>query len=678
MDFSRQARTFLVLTVLSLAACAPPRTGAPAGHDGAPRLQAPVESDRTVTAEAERIHADILTIDTHVDISARFANGVNPCQPTDRQVDLPKMEEGDVDAAFFIVYVGQGERTPAGYLDAKRTALDRFAAIHRMAEELCPDRIGLAYSTDDLERIAATGRRVAVIGMENGYMIGRDLSLVERYYDLGGRYLTLSHNGHNDISDSANPGEGEPGAEHGGLSEFGERVVREMNRLGMMVDVSHISGEAVLDAVRVSEAPVIASHSATQALTPIPRNLGDAQLRAIADGGGVVQVVALDQFVKLPAPEKEAALESLREELGITSYAAWRGLTDAERAEYRRRVEAIDERWPGGSVVDFVDHIDHAVELIGIDHVGIASDFDGGGGVRGWDSAAESPNVTAELVRRGYTEPEIRQLWGGNFMRVWRAVEGAADRPGPDQAGAGDPPLDFRWSDPGSPYLDSLRTRYRLDTLVAGGTGDYERARRVSAWVRQQFDHDGGNMPPAPDPISILEAAAGGERFRCVEYATVLAAALTSIGIPARELALKTEDSETRTSGAGHVVVEAWLPDRGKWMLLDGQHDVAVLRDGTPLSALELAESLERDEEIVVETTRGPATVQHWAPWVAPYLFYLDVPLDNRFGVEREPGRLMLVPSGAPEPEVFQGRFPLRDFRYTGDAALFYARPDSY
>ncbi len=382
--------------------------------------------DPGVVAEAGRIHDRALIIDSHVDISPRFAHEVNPCEWTDRQVDVPKMVEGGVDAAFFIVYVGQGERTPDGYAAAERTALDRFAAIHRMAEDLCPDRIELAYSAAEVEGIAATGRRVAVIGMENGYMVGRDLSLLERYYDLGGRYLTLSHNGHNDISDSANPGPGESESEHGGLSAFGEGVVREMNRLGMMVDVSHVSGEAVLDAVRVSRAPVIASHSATQALTPIPRNLGDAQLRAIARGGGVVQIVGLGEFVKLPEPGKVAAQESLREELGITSYAAWQRLTDAERAEYRRRAEEIDARWPGGTVADLVDHIDHAVDLIGIDRVGISSDFDGGGGVRGWNSAAESLNVTLELIRRGYTEEEIRKLWGGNLMRVWREVERVA------------------------------------------------------------------------------------------------------------------------------------------------------------------------------------------------------------------------------------------------------------
>ncbi|HKJ91821.1 MAG TPA: M20/M25/M40 family metallo-hydrolase [Longimicrobiales bacterium] len=367
-----------------------------------------------------------LVIDTHVDIEDDFAAAVNPCSETARQVDLPKMEQGGVDAVFFVVYVGQGPRTPEGYAQAQQTALDRFAAIHRMAENLCPDRIQIAYTPDDLVRIHEAGKKVAVIGMENGYIIGKDLSLLKRYYDLGGRYLTLSHMGHNDISDSANPRDGEPASEHGGLSPFGEQVVHELNRLGIMVDVSHISGEAVLDAVRVSSAPVIASHSAMQALADIPRNLGDAQLEAIAANGGVVQVVGLANFVKLPGAEKTAAIDALRKDLGLTDYAAWRTMTDAQRAEYRSRMADIEQRWPRGNVSDLVDHIDHAVQVMGIDHVGIASDFDGGGGIDGWNSAAETPAVTAELVKRGYTTGDIRKLWGGNLLRVWRAVASEA------------------------------------------------------------------------------------------------------------------------------------------------------------------------------------------------------------------------------------------------------------
>ncbi len=378
------------------------------------------DQDASNVQDAAKVHEDALVIDTHVDISPRFAAEVNPCQETERQVDVPKMQQGGVDAVFFIVYVGQGERTTDGYAQAEKTALDRFAAIHRMAEDLCPDRIEIAYTPDDVQRIHDAGKKVAVIGMENGYIIGKDLSLLTRYYDLGGRYLTLSHMGHNDISDSANPRDGEPVAEHGGLSPFGEEVVHELNRLGIMVDVSHISNEAVLDAVRASRAPVIASHSATRAIVDIPRNLGDEQLKAIAANGGVVQVVGLAEYVKASSPEKLAAIDSLRQSMGITTRGAWRNLTDEQRAEYQRGMEEIEQRWPRGTVSDLVDNIDHAVQVMGIDHVGISSDFDGGGGVAGWSNATEAPAVTAELVKRGYSADDINKLWGGNLMRVWR------------------------------------------------------------------------------------------------------------------------------------------------------------------------------------------------------------------------------------------------------------------
>jgi len=376
-------------------------------------------------ARARWIHDRTLTLDSHVDVVGGFGTRDDPCGPTRRQVDVPKMEAGGLDAVFYAVYVGQGERTPEAYEQAKSVALERFAAIHRVAEEGCPALFEIAYTADDVERIVRSGKRAIAIGIENGYVIGRDLAMLRRYYDLGARYITLSHVGHNDISDSANPRaqRGEPLAEHGGLSAFGEQVVREMNRLGMMVDVSHISGEAVLDVVRVSRAPVIASHSAARGLVPIPRNLGDEQLRAIRDNGGVVQVAGFADYVKIPDPAKTAALEALEEELGLTTPEQWRAATAEQRAEYERRVAEIEKRWPGGSLVDLVDHIDYVVQRIGIDHVGLGSDFDGGGGVRGWASAAESANITAELLRRGYSPEAIAKIWGGNLLRVWRENE---------------------------------------------------------------------------------------------------------------------------------------------------------------------------------------------------------------------------------------------------------------
>lgn len=367
-------------------------TAAAVGCVSVPENERPMASD-TVNAEediltrARRIHSSVLVVDSHIDIPLTFATAeVDPGVRGAWQVDLPKMAEGGVDAAFFIVYVGQGERTGEGYAFAREQALRKFDAIHRMAA-MYPERISVARSPDDVERIAASGRLVAAIGIENGWVIGRNLSLIARYHDLGARYMTLAHNGHNDIADSATPsiGLGDAASEHEGISGFGERVIAEMNRVGMMVDVSHLSRTAMLDAVRLSRGPVIASHSNALALRDVPRNLDDAQLRALAERGGVVQLVAVADFIRSGA-EREAAQQ------------------------------------PAG-VSDFVDHIDYVVDLIGIDHAGISSDFDGGGGIEGWNDASETFNVTLELVRRGYSESDIAKLWGQNLLRVWREVD---------------------------------------------------------------------------------------------------------------------------------------------------------------------------------------------------------------------------------------------------------------
>lgn len=341
-------------------------------------------SELDVEARARRIHSSVISIDTHDDIPFNFATPeVDPLN-ADRQVNLEKMRAGGLDVGFFVVYVGQTERTTANYAAAKSAAMTKFEAIHRMTDEMYPEQIGLAYTADDIERFNSAGKLVAAIGIENGYVIGKDLSLLKTYRDLGARYLTLAHNGHNDIADSAqpNPDFGDTARENGGVSEFGEQVIAEMNRLGILVDVSHISKEASLDAMRLSLAPVIASHSGAHAVGEHPRNMDDEQLLALRENGGVIQAVALRAFVKPGSSE--------------------------------------------ANLSDFVNHIDHAVNLIGIDHVGISSDFDGGGGIEGWSDASETLNVTLELVERGYSEADIRKLWGGNTLRILRAAEDVA------------------------------------------------------------------------------------------------------------------------------------------------------------------------------------------------------------------------------------------------------------
>ncbi len=385
-------------------------------------------TDEQLVATARGIHGKVITIDTHVDIPGNFATAdVDPGVRGDRQVDLVKLREGGLDAVFWAVYVGQGPRTPEAYAEAESEARAKFAALHRVPE-MYPALIALATTPDDVVRIHDSGMLVECIGIENGYVIGRSLDLLREYYQLGARYMTLTHNGHNDIGDSSDPltRNGEAESEHGGLSEFGKQVVHEMNRLGMMVDVSHVAKSTMLDAARLSRAPIIASHSATKALADVSRNMDDEQLLALKENGGVIQVVALASFDKADPPEKRAAQQAIREAMGLTDRGAFRSLTDEQRAEYRRRMDELDARWPRANVQDFVNHIDYAVQLIGIDHVGISSDFDGGGGVVGYGDASEAFNVTLELVRRGYSEDEIAKLWGGNLLRVWREVERVA------------------------------------------------------------------------------------------------------------------------------------------------------------------------------------------------------------------------------------------------------------
>ena len=412
------ARTLLIACALMLGACG-----------AATDETSPAEPDDP-ESRARAIHERVLTLDTHDDIPLDFATpDVDPGVRGERQVDLPKMREGGLDTGFFIVFVGQTARTPENYEQAKADAMTKFNSIHRMTEEMYPDQIELAYSADDVVRIQGSGKLVACIGIENGYVIGKDLSLLEKYHGLGARYITLAHGGHNDIADSSTPREalGDSEEEHGGVSPFGEQVIAEMNRLGIMVDVSHISKKAMLDAARLSQAPVIGSHSSARALCDHPRNMDDEQLLALKENGGVIQTVALGSFVKETPEARTEALAALRAEFGLEGRRGGQEqLSEDQRAVFESRSAEIDERWPPADLQDFMNHIDHAVQLIGIDHVGISSDFDGGGGIEGWNDASESFNVTLELVKRGYSEEDIAKLWGGNLLRVWREVERVA------------------------------------------------------------------------------------------------------------------------------------------------------------------------------------------------------------------------------------------------------------
>lgn len=426
-----------ILLALTAAACAPRQTSAPTPAG---------ESEADLVARARAIHDRVIALDTHNDISpANFTAERNYTQRLATQVNLPKMEEGGLDASFFVVYVGQQQDfTPEGYRRAYETAIEKFEAIHRLAEAIAPERIGLAYTAADVRRIAASGRKVALIGVENGYPIGQDLTRVKEFYDRGARYLSLAHNGHNQLSDS-NTGERDGVWRWNGVSPLGREVIAELNRVGIMIDVSHPSKQSMMQTLELSRAPVIASHSAVRARCDHSRNLDDEQLLALQRNGGVVQVVAFNSYVKTPpppSPERIQAISALRTEFGLPAQGvgggggggaggALAGLSPERRAEFQRRISEIDQKFPPpprATVRDFVDHIDYAVKLIGIDHVGISSDFDGGGGVEGWNDASETFNVTLELVRRGYTEQQIAKLWSGNLLRVMDQVQEVARR----------------------------------------------------------------------------------------------------------------------------------------------------------------------------------------------------------------------------------------------------------
>ena len=322
----------------------------------------------------------IITIDTHIDINVKnFTDSLNYTMYTDTQFNLPNMMEGELDVAWLVVYTAQGELNEDGYEAAYENAISKFDAIDRLVNIYAPDQVELALTSNDVKRILAKGKKVIMIGVENAYSMGLETSNVREFWERGARYVSLSHNGHSQFSDS-NTGEFDGTALHNGLSDLGKELVELLNYYGIMIDISHPSKEAIRQMTELSKAPVIASHSSARALRDHPRNLDDEQLKWIKENGGVIQTTALGFF-----------------------------LTDREDTP--------------ANMDDFMDHIDYMVEKIGIDHVGISSDFDGGGGIVGWEDTSQTMNVTSALRERGYSESEIAKLWGGNLLRVLDEVQ---------------------------------------------------------------------------------------------------------------------------------------------------------------------------------------------------------------------------------------------------------------
>ena len=342
-------------------------------------------------ARAKALHQEIFTIDSHTDTPMYFSYSIDigkenaPIRVNlpemgvkdegeyaeySLKVDLPKMQEGMLDAIFMAAYIQQGKRDEVGL---KRAVSKTESLIKQIKKQIKnnSDHVAQACSAEDLRKNKAAGKKSIFIAIENGYGIGKDLANLERFKEEGVTYITLSHNGDNDICDSATGKQ-----EHNGLSDFGKEVVREMNRLGIMIDLSHTSEKTSFDVLALSQKPVIASHSSAKALCDHPRNISDKLMKAIAEKEGVIQVCLYSGFLK---------------------------------------------KGGNATLKDAVDHIDHIVKTVGIDHVGIGSDFDGGGGINGLQAANEYPQLTLELLRRGYSDADIAKIWGGNLLRVLHA-----------------------------------------------------------------------------------------------------------------------------------------------------------------------------------------------------------------------------------------------------------------
>ena len=372
-----------------------------------------------------QLRAKYLTLDSHIDIPFDYMINPehDPGNDTDMQVDFQKMLKGNLDGGFFIVYVGQSELSKKGYQEAKEKAIIKFNAINKMVEKY-PNKIVLVKSPEEVYEAKRNKKLFAAIGIENGYVIGEDIELLKYYYDLGARYMTLSHIGHNQISDSSLPKKSLKNEieMHGGLSDFGKITIKKMNELGMMIDISHVSDKSALQAIRLSHHPVIASHSGARSVANHPRNIPDNIIKEIAKKGGVVQVVAFSSYVKVNKKRTESIINLRDSILTMTGDNNFIPEKHMKLIEYKNGMDKIDIEFPLPGIDSFIDHIDHIVDLVGIDYVGISSDFGGGGGIEGWSNASQTFNITNSLLRRGYSKDEVNKIWSENLLRVWKNV----------------------------------------------------------------------------------------------------------------------------------------------------------------------------------------------------------------------------------------------------------------
>lgn len=382
------------------------------------------ETESELIERALLIHKKVLTLDTHADTPLRMIepgfsmSDRHDPNETGSKVDYPRMIEGGLDAIFFAAFVAQDIRNDKGNFRAKTLCVQMIDSILSSIQQNSDD-VGLALNPEDAYSLEKEGKRAIYIGIENGYPIGEDLSNIETYYKKGVRYITLVHSSNNDLADSATD---PAGPEHNGISEFGSKVVKEMNRLGIMVDVSHGSDAVFYDAIKISKAPIIATHSNARSVTNHKRNMTDDMLKLIAKNGGVVQLTMLSNYLRDPVPNITA--EKLKKEL-LSNIKSPDQITTLERETMRKRLNEIDDKYPIAlaNLKNVVDHIDHIINVAGIDHVGIGCDFDGGGGIDGVFDVSQVMNITIELVKRGYNEDQIAKIWGGNLIRVFSEVQ---------------------------------------------------------------------------------------------------------------------------------------------------------------------------------------------------------------------------------------------------------------
>lgn len=385
---------------------------------------------QTSLSKVEEIHQQVLTVDSQIDWPARQLRNpsFNPAilntygEENSGQWDLVRMKQGGLDVIFMSIYTSQKERTNEGHIKAKKTALQLIEITQEMIKNNS-DKVELALNPTDAYRLEKEGKGAIFLGMENGYPLGKDIDNVEFFFNQGIRYITLTHFLNNEIGDSST----DQKQEWNGLSPFGEEVVKKMNQLGIMIDISHVHDDTFWDVIKLTKAPIIASHSSAKALRNHPRNMDEEMLKAIAKNGGVVQVCLLDNYIKeiKQNPEREKALAKL-----ATQIQALRNgeLNSLETEELMAQLRQIEQQFPKQkpTIADAVDHIDYMVKIMGIDHVGIGSDFDGGGGLKGLEDVSKMPKITEELLRRGYSLDDIEKIWGGNLMRVFTEVQNVA------------------------------------------------------------------------------------------------------------------------------------------------------------------------------------------------------------------------------------------------------------